>query len=126
MRRLQSTNSAVGSVVARTDTLTLERDGTLRGWRIVNTANPGQVTIAAIGLGADNRQNWKTIILANPTMPGTNALLSDADVSTALVHLHCTFGNSFDVGHQTEVSLSCSPDDYSPNWVGTVISSYNQ
>ncbi len=125
IRRLESTNSAVGTVIARTDTLTLERDGTPRGWRIVNTANPGFATVTAIFLGTASAQTWKTITLPNPSTPGTNVLFSETDLPTTILHLHCTFGDSYDLGHQTEVSLSTS-DTSNPTWVGTVISSYNQ
>jgi len=122
MRRMESTNMTASTIVARTDTLTLERDGTLRGWRMVNTAHPGQVTASMFVINANGGANWGEIVLDNPSMPGTNALFSGFD----FVYLRCTFGNSFDLGHQTEVSISCTPDNYSPNWVGTIISSYNQ
>jgi len=123
IRRIQSTNSAIGSVVARTDTLTLERDGTPAGWRVVNAANPGQVTITYI-MQEGPGQLWYTLVLPNPSTPGTN-VLSYAGLNTP-TYLRCTFGNAYDLGHFTEVSLSRSPDNNSSNWVGTVISSYNQ
>ncbi|PWU13606.1 MAG: hypothetical protein C5B50_18945 [Verrucomicrobia bacterium] len=122
IRRIQSTNSTLGSIVARTDTLTLERDGTTDGWRIVNSANPGQVVVSYI-IQFGQGQYWDSIILANPSTRGTNQLYNTAGGAN---YLRCTFGNPFDLGHQTEVSLSRSPDNTSPNWVGTVISSYNQ
>jgi hypothetical protein len=125
LRRLESTNATAGTVVARTDTLTLERDGTLRGWRIVNTANPGYAAISAVFLGVDSRQIWKTIALPNPSTPGTNVLFSEIDLPTPLLHFRCTFGNAYELGHHTEVSLFSS-DSSSPNWVGTIFSSYNQ
>jgi hypothetical protein len=122
MRRLESTNTTAGTIVARTDTLTLERDGTLRGWRIVNTAHPGEVTASMFVINANGGANWNQLVLSNPSTPGTNALFPGFD----FVYLRCTFGNSFDVGHQTEVSISCTPDNYSPNWLGTLVSTYNQ
>lgn len=122
-RHLQSTNSALGSIVARTDTLTLERDGTLSGLRIVNTANPGSnIVIAVTGVDENGNQVSKMIFLSNPSPAGTNALISDG-VSG---YFRCSFGDASDFGHQTEVSLSRTAVDSKATWVGFMTSTYNQ
>ena len=122
-RRLQSTNSALGSIVARTDTLTLERDGTLSGLRIVNTANPGSnVVVAVIGVDGNGSPVGRMIFLSNPSSPGTNALIADG-VSG---YFRCSFGDASALGHQTEVSLVRTAVDAKATWTGFLTSTYNQ
>jgi hypothetical protein len=124
VRRIQSTNSAVASVVARTDTITLERDGTLGGWRVVNAANAGNVTISAFGIDGDSHTFAQSIILGpNPYPASTNILFS---AGQNVVNFRCSFGSPDEVGHHTEVSLLRSPNQNSPVWIGTLTSSYNQ
>jgi len=125
LRRIQSTNNAAGTVVARTDTLMLQRDGTLYGWKIANTAYPGQVQINAVFLDPNGNEWSVAKTLNNPSTAETNMLWSPL-IGSALTHIRCTFGDPTDLGHQTEVSLFASPDQYSPTWAGWVISTYNQ
>jgi hypothetical protein len=60
--------------------------------------------------------------LYNPSYSGTVQLYSNAQ---QIVHFKCSFGYS---GHATEVTLSRYADGSynSPNWYGTVVSTYNQ
>jgi hypothetical protein len=120
-RRVLSTTSAAGSVVARTDKLTLERDGSNGGLRIVNVASPGHITIAFTGLtGFGITVNFVTS-LANPAAAGTNTVFTDAQ---NVVSLRGSFGNSYGAVHMTEVSLTRYPTDY--YWTGTLTSTFNQ
>jgi hypothetical protein len=122
IRRLESTNASLGSVVARTDTLTLVRDGTDTGWLLVHTANAGNVMACATGIDAGGNTYSATYIPGpNPYPAGTNYVLLNHVVS-----FRCIFGNADALGHVTEVSVMCSPNNSSSNWVGHIISSYNQ
>jgi hypothetical protein len=119
-RRVLSTVSGAGSVVARTDTLTLERDGSSGGWRIVNVASPGHITIAFTGLTSVGATvNFVTSL--NPAAAGTNTVFLDAQF---VVSLRGSFGDSYYPKHMTEVSLTRYPgDNY---WTGTLTSTFNQ
>lgn len=120
-RRVLSTTTAVGNVVARTDKLTLERDGSNGGWRIVNVASPGNTTIAFTGLtSAGTTVNFVTS-LANPAAAGTTIVFTDAQ---NVVSLRGSFGNSYLAIHMTEVSLTRYPGD--SFWTGTLTSTFNQ
>jgi hypothetical protein len=124
VRRIESTNPSIGSVVARTDTLTLERDGTAAGWRVVNTANPGNATIVATGMDANGNPVNQTVILGpNPYPAFTNVIFADRQF---VVSFRCSFGNASEVGHHTDASLIRSPNDGGTNWIGTMSSTYNQ
>jgi hypothetical protein len=119
-RRVLSTLSGAGSVVARTDTLTLERDGSSGGLRIVNVASPGHITIAFTGLTSVGATvNFVTSL--NPAAAGTNTVFTDAQF---VVSLRGSFGDSYYPHHMTEVSLTRYPtDNY---WTGTLTSTFNQ
>jgi hypothetical protein len=120
-RRLKSTDYTAGRVAARTDKLTLERDGTSAGWRIVNVASPGPTTIAATGLtGAGATVNFVTNLTAGVSA-GTTTVFTDAQ---NVVSFRCTFGDCYGPGHLTEVSLARYGGDYF--WMGTVNSTFNQ
>jgi hypothetical protein len=124
IRRIQSTNSAAGSIVARTDTVTLERDGTLGGWRIVTAPNAGNVVVSAIAVNANDQVFAKNIVIGpSPYPAATNTLFFD---NQYIISLRCSFGSPYDLGHHTEVSIIRTPNQGSPSWVGTLMSSYNQ
>ena len=121
LRRIKSTTTAVGSVVARTDKLTLQRDGSNGGWRIVNLASPGHTTIAATGLNSGGGTvNFVTSII-NTAGAGITPVFSDGQ---NVVSFRCSFGDFFGPGETTEVSLTRYPGD--SFWTGTVTSTYNQ
>jgi hypothetical protein len=121
IRRLKTTNLALGTVVARTDMLTLQRDGSSGGWQIINAASPGNTTIAATGVTSTGAAvNFVTSIAFNSGQ-GTNTVFNDGQ---NIVSFHCTFGDSYSPGQMTEVSLVRYPGDYF--WTGTVTSTFNQ
>lgn len=123
-RRVESTNSSRGMVVARTDTMTLERDGTLGGWRIVVCPNAGNVTAVASAQDSNGSDFISQSLVYGPYgYATTNVLFADFQ---GVISFHCRFGNAYGVGHFTEVSLLRSPNDGSTNWVGTLTSSFNQ
>jgi hypothetical protein len=124
VRRIIDTSQtgAAGRVIARTDTLTLERDGTLGGWRITRTGATGGLedhkTIVCQGVDTSG----VTVNFVNTALPmGTTAVYTNAQ---AITFAHCAFGNPFLSGHVTEVTLLRAGAD--AFWVGNVISTFNQ
>jgi hypothetical protein len=101
--------------------LTLQRDGTSAGWRIVNAASPGNTTIAATGLTATGATVNFVLSLPGSATAGTNTVFTDVQ---NVVSLRCSFGDSFGPGHMTEVSAMRYPGDYF--WTGTLTSTFNQ
>jgi len=121
VRRVKSTSSMPGSIVARTDTLMLERDGTDGGWRLVNVASPGNITIAATGLTGTGTTVNTVFFISNGATAGTNTVFAN---SQNVVSFHCSFGDSRGPGHLTEVSLTRFTTDFF--WTGTLTSTFNQ
>ena len=122
VRRINSTETTAGSVVARSEFLTLERDGSNGGFLIRYVASPGYTTVAAMGMTGTGDQVNRYFTLASPGTAGTVALYTDAQ---ALVHFTCTFGRTYTSGeHLTQVTLSRYVGDW--YWSGNVISTYNQ
>jgi hypothetical protein len=121
VRRINSTITSAGSVVARTDHLTLERDGSAGGFQIRYSSSPGVTTIACMGMNSLGTQiNFYTAI--DPSGSGTVPLYNN---SQNIVHFECTFGRTYNSGqHLTQVTLSrFASDTY---WSGTLTSTYDQ
>lgn len=121
VRRINSKTFTAGAVIARSDLLVLQRDGSNGGLQISYPASPGNQTVAAMGMDNNGNQvNFYTAI-ANPSTAGTIQIYSNAQN----VHsCQITFGNTYLAGNVTQVSLSrYLNDNY---WVGTVNSTYNQ
>jgi len=116
-RRINSTNSAAGQVVATTPTMTLERAGTSGGW-LVKTNAADRYTIAAMGMNSTG-----TAVNRYFTGTGTQniTLYTNAD---DVVFFHLQFGDPYGNGHQTDVSLSRQSLDFF--WTGTMTSTHNQ
>jgi hypothetical protein len=122
LRRVHSTVDTLGSVVARTDKFTLERDGSFGGLRIVNVASPGESTIAATGVTSSGTTVNFVLPLASGAAAGTNTVFSNAQ---NVIYLRCTLSyTGLGAGHSTEVSLTRAVGD--ATWVGTLTSTYNQ
>jgi hypothetical protein len=123
-RRIISFQATAGSIVARTPDMTLERDGTNGGFQ-VRTAVSLSAVLSVRG----------TVVHANGTVTGISyetvnqfngslgALFSDSD---GIIFAHLTFGNFYNGGNITEVTLSRAAASNDPYWSGTVMTSYNQ
>lgn len=121
-RRINSTQTSTGQIVARTDTLTLERDGSNGGFLIRYSASPGMVTIACMGMDNTGTQKNFYTTLANPSSAGTVQLYADGQ---NIEHFECSFGITYNSGqHLTQATLSRYGSDY--YWSGNLISTYNQ
>ena len=126
-RRIVSTDRTAGSVIARTDDLRLERDGTVGGLRIAwdantETSNTATCALFDIGYGAGARYlPTANGVPIGGTLAGSVPIITDGD-GAAMVD--CMFGDPLHSGHTTEVSMHRKYDDSS--WVGTVTSTVNQ
>ena len=121
VRRINSTVTTSNSVIARSDVLTLIRDGSYGGLMISYPASPGTQTIAAMGITSAGAQVNFYTTLANPGTAGTVQIYSNAQ---AVHSCQITFGNTYLEGHVTQVNISRALNDNF--WVGTVNSTYNQ
>ncbi|HEX9045584.1 MAG TPA: hypothetical protein VF988_01040, partial [Verrucomicrobiae bacterium] len=122
VRRINSTSSTAGQIVARTDKVTLERDGSAGGFLIRYPALPGYVTIACTGVNTNGASVNFYTGLSNPASAGTLQSYSNAQ---GMGHFECSFGVTYNSGqHLTQVTLSRFNGDYF--WSGTLMSTYNQ
>ena len=128
IRRINSNSTTAGQILARTDALTLERDGTTSGLLIRYPASGSSFTISCVGFN-----NAGTVVtfhraLVTPFIPSTVQIFSDAQ---RVVHAQISFGDTISsTGHFTQVVLDRLDDGGAYNndarWVGTLNSTYNQ
>jgi len=125
IRRVSSLNYSTNQVVARTDTLTLERDGTFAGLLIRYVAGAGRITINSTGVNNAGTSIPVHVAMPSPGSPGTVQLYTDAQ---HMVHVEISFGNTFNNLQITQVVLDRYDDGITSDfyWVGAVTSSYNQ
>lgn len=125
VRRVYSTTSIPGTIIARTDRLTLERDGSAAGLRISYPASPGRQTICALGVNVNGTQVIARQVLNNPASAGTVTLFTDAQ---RITHYDISFGNAYNAGHSMQVVLDRYDDGgISDNYlIGTLTTTYNQ
>ena len=125
IRRLNSTAINISNVLARTDILTLERDGSNEGLLIRYPGGTGKQTINCLaqsffGTNIIVRTNLNGLITA-----GTIQLLTSAQRA---VHATISFGNTYNAGHMTQVVIDRYDDGTTSDfyWIGTLTSTYNQ
>jgi hypothetical protein len=126
VRRINSYSQASGQIVARTDTMTLERDGTAAGMRVGFPSSPGKLTVNYIGINNVGATVTGHLALNNPVGPATQQLFSD---SQHVVHVQLSFGRTYSTStHVTQVVLDRYDDGTTSDyyWVGTLTSTYNQ
>jgi hypothetical protein len=121
IRRVNSTTPGSGQVVARSDVLTLQRDGSNGGLLIAYPAGAGEQTIAAMGINNTGGQVNFFQTLASQATAGTVQIYLD---SQSVVYAQISFGNTYLAGHLTQVTITRAYNDN--YWVGTVTSTYNQ
>jgi hypothetical protein len=117
VRRINSFTSVAGSVVARTDDLLLERDGTSGGMRITFT---GAGTRALRCLVITDPGAVVSAVALNITLAGSLAVGTSGNV-----YLSCMFGDLAGQGHHTEVTIQ-RQGLTSSTWIGTLASTFNQ
>jgi type VI secretion system secreted protein VgrG len=129
VRRINSISTNLNQILARTDRLTLERDGTKAGLIIRYATNNGYMSVN--GVGMNNAGSLVGVhFVTNILSAGSFQVCAD---SQRLVHLQLSFGNPFNEAHQTQViidrfddgsaSTSTGDDFY---WTGVVFSTFNQ
>jgi len=121
-RRINDTAFGIaGRVLARTDALTLEKDGTNGGLRIGYPVASGLPNVACTGVTSTGAVIGRAFIPTAGAVGGVNQIFTDAQ---GVVFVTCSFGDSFLLNNITSVSLQRYPGDY--YWVGSVTSTYNQ
>jgi hypothetical protein len=125
IRRVNSLSAAAGNIIARTDLLTLERDGTFEGLLIRYPAGAGQQTINCVAQTLSGTSIFFHTTLNNPASPGTVQLVTSAQHA---IHAQISFGNTRLNGYVTQVVIDRYDDGTTTDnyWVGTLTSSYNQ
>lgn len=127
VRRVRSVAPSAGNVVARTDKLTLERDGTSSGLRLVYPAAPGRQVVNCFGINTNGTTVVYRSTLTNPATAGALTLFADAQ---RIVHYDISFGDPYSTApaHLTHVVMDRFDDGATSDsyMVGTITSSYNQ
>ncbi|HVS07243.1 MAG TPA: hypothetical protein VHK65_13920 [Candidatus Dormibacteraeota bacterium] len=107
--------------MARTDLVTLERDGSNGGLQISFAAGFRQV-VYCLGVSQLNGASLNKRIFFNPTAAArTQPLYLDSD---QIGYVNCSFGGAYDNAHLTTVVLERYADDN--RFVGMVTSTYPQ
>jgi hypothetical protein len=125
IRRIASTSLTSGTLVARTDQLQLQRDGTASGLQMAYvTTGSFQAVINAFGITTNG-----TMVVYRHTVPspgsGTLAIFTD---SQKLVHYDISFGNTYNAIHTCHVVVDRYDDGSTSDYflVGTMTTTYNQ
>ncbi|MGI8639173.1 MAG: hypothetical protein ACR2MG_04395 [Pyrinomonadaceae bacterium] len=120
IRRIESRN--LNGVIARTDVLQLGRDGTAAGlWIYYSAALTSPQTVHCTGVNSSGATVNSRRMLPVGTPSGGIQIYSDAQ---NLEYVQCSFGDTFNDKHVTQVVLQRYQND--SYWIGTVTSTYNQ
>lgn len=120
IRRIDS--RTLNGVVARTDVLQLNRDGTAAGFQISfggTLASPQMIHCTGMN-SAKVTVNARIKLLAGTPSGGVQLFRDDQNME----YFQCSLGDTFNAGHVTQVILQRYQDDN--YWMGTVISTSNQ
>ena len=117
VRRINSISTAAGQIVAKTNLINLERDGSAGGLQINTSSGTSQVCNC---MGINNTGVFVGKSL-NDLAVGITPLYSDAE---NMVFIHCIFGDPYGKMHLTEVNITREIVDH--NWIGTVTSTFDQ
>lgn len=123
-RRINTGTATAGTIVARTNILRLERDGTAGGWRIANDASSGSgEENQSVHCLAVNASGGVVAARLQPVISttGTTPLFTNAQ---NIEFMQCSFGNAYAPGHLTQVTLQRYGGDF--YWTGTLTSTFNQ
>jgi len=119
-RRINSTRAFFGEVVARTPVMSLERDANSGGW-FMRITGATRYAIAAMGMNsAGNAVNY----YASGNHTASVTLFPIYDNAQDVVFFRVQFGDPYNNGHHTEVTLSREAADF--YWTGTMTSTFNQ
>lgn len=120
IRRVDS--RTLNGTIARTDVLQLGRDGTNAGlWIYYSAALTSPQTVHCTGVNSSGVTVNSRIMLPAGTASGGTRIYSDTQ---NLEYVQCSFGDTFNDNHVTQVVLQrYQNDNY---WIGTVTSTFNQ
>lgn len=118
IRRIFTSNSTAGAIVARTDNLQFERDGSNGGFRINLIGGSG---LQVCNCMATTNTGVSLNRALNNLPGGVTTVYTNLD---NVVYLHCILGDPYGAGHITEVTLTRQFPDFF--WVGTVMTTFNQ
>ena len=123
VRRIQSTSKTDGNVVARTNNIRLERDGT-NGGMILRWGVKGESIIHGRGYAITNSGDVIGVLAqsVNENEGGSRQVIHDED---NIVYLKFIFGNIYGYGHTTEVTLTRA-FPFRHQWFGFIKTTYNQ
>lgn len=120
-RRIASTETAVGSIVAISQHMRLERDGSNGGFSLAWDAGALNDQVAyGTALTAGGTVVPIVFNFGGPTSAGSQSLYTETDV----VRLELSFGTTFNIREMTDVTLIRTNGDFW--WVGSVSSTVNQ
>ena len=122
MKRVHSSSQVAGQVVARTDALRMERDGTNGGLRFTWDGSHGNLTIACNGVTASGTTVNFVRAVFWPDPAATVQAFSDGQ---DVVKADCNFGDAYDGGHTVDIHLIRYPS-FGYSWVGYLTSTYPQ
>lgn len=118
VRQARTTNPTAGAVVARSEGILLQRDGSSTGLR-VESLNTNNKSIACTGV---TNTGASVGFASNLTTIGITQVFTDAQ---NVVHYECSFGYYFSSNaHHTRVSMTRFNTDF--YWLGFIQSTYNQ
>lgn len=119
-RRVNSNVVTAGQIIARTDNMTLERDGSAGGLQISYTAVATNRSLLCMGVTSTGATLNARIIIPNAAA-GTSVVYTNAQ---SVEFIQCSFGDPYNLNHLTQVTFQrYQSDSY---WVGTVTSTFNQ
>lgn len=118
IRRINSFSSTLGAIIARTESITFERDGTNGGIRVSYLAEDTR-SLHCVGVNNFGSLVAKRIVI--PATAGTTQVYTNAEL---VEFLQCSFSSTFGNGHTTQITMQRTQSDQV--WIGTVISTYNQ
>ena len=124
VRRINSTSSATNQIVARTDLMTLERDGTAGGFLVRFQSNNDNPVVAGTAIDQNgNATNVFKVYFASHVL--VDQIFTEAQ---NVGYFRLSFGDPYTSDHMTEVVLTrfVGGGNDTANWVGTVTSTYNQ
>lgn len=128
VRRINSINITSNQVIAISripggnTNVTLIRDGTIGGFVIqYPAAAAARLTIACMGMDNTGAQKNFYTTIVNPAVAGIVQVYTN---SQNIVHFECSFGDTYNSTHLTQVTLSRANGDNF--WSGNVISTVNQ
>jgi hypothetical protein len=121
VRRINTSITTAGIVVAATDALELERDGTVGGFVIRLTNNARQQNAFCTGMTSAGTFTASVNLIPGSVLQ-TYSLFGN---SLNVIYAQCLMGNGPDQGHHTQFTMMRSSIS-SGVWIGSITSTFNQ